>query len=536
MKKLLALLLALLSLSACALEGEYPVTDITFFSQNTDIGQNRVFYEIFTGSFSDSDGDGIGDLRGIINRLDYLNDGNPESGLSLGIEGIWLTPVFPSPSYHKYDVTDYKSIDPAFGTVDDMRELVSECHKRGILLIIDLPINHTGKLNKWYSNFVNAHIVNNPDNVFYDFYSWIPAGSTVPAGRHFTRVKGTDIMVETNFSDDMPEINFDCEYAREKLVDVARYWLELGIDGFRFDAAKYVYFGDHIKSAEFWAWYMARLREIKPDVYAVAEVWDSDAVTARYTPAMNCFNFTTSQAEGLIAAAAKGGDANKLTSYTESHIRELKALNPDAMNISFISNHDNDRAAGYLTVATGRMQMAANLYLLSPGSPFIYYGEEIGLRGSRGGANTDANRRLAMLWGDGDTVKNPAGTSYETKNQTPYAVCDLLSNPDGIYNYYKKVLMLRKANPEIAAGAYTALQFTGTKLGGFISEADGIHVCVLHNTTTKPITIDLKDVTDINFDVLAGFAGAGNAEIDGTKIIIGRQTSAILRSSAEIKE
>ena len=105
---------------------------------------NRVFYEIFVGSFSDSDGDGIGDLRGVINRLDYLNDGDPESGKSLGIEGIWLTPVFPSPTYHKYDVTDYYAVDPQFGTMADLEELIAGCHARGIKLILDLPLNHTG--------------------------------------------------------------------------------------------------------------------------------------------------------------------------------------------------------------------------------------------------------------------------------------------------------------------------------------------------------------------------------------------------------
>ena len=111
----------------------------------------RVFYEIFVGSFSDSDGDGIGDLRGIIKRMDYLNDGDPASGLSLGVEGVWLTPIFASPSYHKYDVTDYRTIDPAFGTMDDLRELIALCHERGVKLILDLPVNHTGSLNAGFA-------------------------------------------------------------------------------------------------------------------------------------------------------------------------------------------------------------------------------------------------------------------------------------------------------------------------------------------------------------------------------------------------
>ena len=130
---------------------------------------NRVFYEIFVGSFSDSDGDGIGDLRGIINRMDYLNDGDDSSGKSLGIEGIWLTPIFRSGSYHKYDVNDYYDVDGAFGTLDDLRELVELCHSRNVKLILDLPINHTGKSNAWFTAFQTAHQQHAVDDPYYNF-------------------------------------------------------------------------------------------------------------------------------------------------------------------------------------------------------------------------------------------------------------------------------------------------------------------------------------------------------------------------------
>ena len=131
----------------------------------------RVFYEIFVGSFSDSDGDGTGDLRGIIRRMDYLNDGDPNSGKSLGVEGLWLTPIFKSPPYHKYDISDYYTIDPAFGTMEDLKDLIDGCHARGIKLILDLPINHTSTQNRWFKNFLNAHLMQNPGNAYYDFYS-----------------------------------------------------------------------------------------------------------------------------------------------------------------------------------------------------------------------------------------------------------------------------------------------------------------------------------------------------------------------------
>lgn len=509
--------------------GEAIVDDVAPGGSEADIGQNGVFYEIFVGSFSDSDGDGIGDLRGIINRLDYLNDGDPDSGLSLGVDGLWLTPIFPSSSYHKYDVEDYYSVDPAFGTVEDLKELVTLCHERGMKVILDLPINHASSRGNWYRFFYNARLMHNSKNAYFDFFSTIPAGSPNPPGRKFIPVRNLDVLVEANFSDDMPELNFDNEAVRQAVLDVARFWLEAGVDGFRFDAAKYIYYGDHEQSVAFWDWYVGELKKIRSDLYVVAEVWDGEGVTDRYTPVMNTFNFAVSQQSGLIAETAKHGDVNRFTAYIQRTVDRLKGLNPDAMNILFIANHDTDRCAGYLTVASGSMQMAANLYLLSPGSPFIYYGEEIGLRGSRGGANTDANRRLAMLWGDGDTVADPVGTTYLAKNQTPYSVRDLLGRSESIYTYYKRLLMIRRAYPEIAAGDYRALALQNTKVGGFVSTLDGSSVAVLHNTTNRDITVNLAGAGLWEGFSVAETAGFGTATLEGTVLTLSAQTSVILK-------
>ena len=369
MRRFLCMLIALMLLPAVFAAAEEVTVEGVAFQEGWDVKDNaRVFYEIFVGSFSDSDGDGIGDLRGIINRMDYLNDGDPASGKSLGIEGIWLTPVFLSPSYHKYDVTDYYTIDPQFGTEEDLRELIDLCHARDVKLILDLPLNHTGSENRWYKNFVNAHLMQNPGNSYYDFYSWTDDPEAVPAGRHFMREPKTGMLVEANFSDSMPELNFDNESVRAAVLDVAVHYLEMGVDGFRFDAAKYPYLGDHDENVALWTWYIGELKKIRPEVYTVAEVWDSTGITNRYAGCVNCFHFSTSQAEGLYAETAKAGNVNKLTAVTENDLNALREINPEAMNIPFIANHDMDRAAGYLTVANGRMAMAANLYILTPGS------------------------------------------------------------------------------------------------------------------------------------------------------------------------
>ena len=487
-------------------------------------GNCNVFYQIFVGSFSDSNGDGIGDLRGIINRFDYLNDGDPNSGLSLGVEGIWLSPIFLSPSYHKYDATNYYKIDPQFGTMEDLQELIELCHQRGVKIILDLAINHTSKASAWYQAFVNAQQLQNTNSEYYDFYSFAfePEGS-----KTYSPISGAVTYYECNFSGDMPELNFDNEDVRQAVVDVAKYYLDMGVDGFRFDAAKYIYYGDEAKNAEFWSWYMNELRAIKPDIYTVAEVWDGDAVTFPYFASTNCFNFSMSQTSGRIASTAKGGNVNAFVNYVDAYLQSITAQNPNAHMVTFIANHDTDRAAGFLMTATGHAYVAANLSILLPGSSFIYYGEEIGMLGSRGGASTDANRRLAMLWGDGDTVKNPVGANYSAA-QSNGTVADQLPDSDSLYTHYKKLIAIRKANPEIAYGEFTPLK-TSSKVGGFLCTYNGSTVAVIHNTTTEAVQIDLAKVTDVTLAAIAAFAGLGEASLEGTVLTIDAQTSVVLR-------
>lgn len=514
-----------------AADGEYVLTEDCLSSAAPSPVNARVFYEIFVGSFSDSDGDGIGDLRGIINRMDYLNDGDPASGKSLGVEGIWLSPVYESLSYHKYDVNDYYNVDRDFGTNEDLKELIELCHERDVKVILDLPINHTGPINPWYAAFQKARRAGSKDDYYYNFFSCYDTaeGSGPEGGKSYTQVAGTGCYVESNFSSDMPELNYDNPAVRQAVLDVAKFWLNMGVDGFRFDAIKYIYFNDDARSAEFWQWYMDELRALKPDVYAVGECWSADTVTNKYYGALDCFNFTVSQAEGRIAAAAKKGDVNKYTAYVDAYLNSITAKRDGALYMPFIANHDTDRAAGYLTVASGFMQMGANLYILGPGSPFLYYGEELGIRGSRGGANTDANRRLAMIWGDGDTVKDPEGSSYGMEHQIDTTAVDQQKSAGSLYTYYKKLIAIRRANPEIAEGEYTPLPFTGTKTGGFVSELNGSYAAVIHNPSGSSYTADLRTLTDLELGTLAAVIGMEDASLDGTVLTIGGQTSVVLR-------
>ena len=513
MKKLVFVVIVLLLLSGCSAKKQIDETDDNY----------RVFYEIFVGSFSDSNGDGIGDLRGIIDRLDYLNDGNALSKDSLGIQGIWLTPIFYSPSYHKYDVIDYYRIDPSFGAQSDLEELIEECHKRNVLVILDMAFNHTSSQNEWFHEFVKAHQNNDVSNKFYDFYTYAYKDSNI-SGRSFCDIEWTDQNYECNFSYDMPELNFNNPDVREEILNISRFYLDKGVDGFRLDAAKYLYLNDTNATEGFWKWYTDELKKIKEDVYLVGEVWSGESEVNEYIKVMNCFNFTMSQNEGMIANTVKSGDIDRFAAYVENYQDTLKNINGRSMPIPFISNHDMDRSAGYLNVQNGQAHLAADLLLLSPGSPFIYYGEEIGMKGSRGGANTDANRRLKMLWGDQDTISDPEGSTYEPKNQINGTVADQLKDENSLLANYRNLISLRKKYPAIARGDYKKLSFDQPSLGGFSVEYEDQTLYIVHNCSDEEIRIETE-----TFKKLLEDAGFDKATFKNKEFIIGPYTSAILQ-------
>lgn len=491
----------------------------------------RTFYQIFVESFADGTGDTVGDLRGIIDNFDYLNDGNINSGKSLGVQGIWLSPIFSSPSYHKYDTTNYYEIDWRFGVESDLVELIELCHSRNVKIILDLVINHTSNQHEWFREFKQARINNDTSNKYYDYYSCATATTQVN-GRQYQKIAGIDCYYECNFTSDMPELNYDNPEVRKEMLDVAKYYLDLGIDGFRFDAIKYIYYGDTEKSVDFWEWYMQELREYKSDIYAVGECWSGDTEVIKYYGAMNCFNFTTSSTSGTIASVAKGSaSVYSYANYMEKYQDSIQAKNPNAMVMSFLSNHDQDRIAGTF-VNDNYMKMAANLYLLSSGSPVIYYGEELGMCGSRGAEATDANRRLAMLWGNNYTPRNPIGTTYPSKYQIQTTVADQKEDANSLYNYYCRLIAIRHKHPEIARGDYKAIQCGNKSLGGFLVKYNGSYVVIIHNASSAEMSYDLTRcaaLAGMSVTELCDYIGVGEANLNGTILTIGGYTSVILR-------
>ena len=489
----------------------------------------RTYYEIFVGTFSDSNNDGIGDFKGLLNRLDYLNDGNPKKGNDLGIDGIWLMPIMQANSYHKYDVMDYCSIDKEYGTMQDFDNFLNEANKRGINVIIDLVINHTSNLHSWFIEATNAIKQGKMDNKYVDYYT-IVTEQTKKSDRTYYQIGSTEYFYEGNFSPVMPELNMDNQDVRNEIVKIIKYWLNKGVAGFRLDAAKFVYYEETKRNIEFWNWFMNEVKKIKEDAYVVGEVWSGDAIIEEYYKSINCFDFSMSQQNGYISYTANGSmSVNDYVRFINTYRDRIEQANKDAILNPFLSNHDMNRSAGYLVGETRKV--AANLYLLSSGSPFIYYGEEIGMKGSRSSTDTsDANRRLAMLWGDGDTVKDPIETTYEYNYQSKDTVKSQLKDKNSLLKHYQKLIKVRNANPEIARGKYTPLEFKDYfNFGGYLSTYNNSTIGIFHNTGYEKLTIDLSKYTTHNFKTLRSYVGENKATLNGQILTIEPYTSVILK-------
>ena len=518
--------LLILGLSSCKkekLEG-------TPLESNKISDNYRSFYEIFVGGFSDSNNDGMGDLKGIIKRFDYLNDGKPNSGESLGIDGIWLMPIMPSPSYHKYDATDYKEIDPKYGTMQDFEELSRICDERDVKLIIDLVLNHTSNEHPWFKACTEAYIKGDLNNKYARYYTVVTEEEKSESLSTYYRIGNTNYYYEGNFSPVMPELNYDNDEVKQEIIDIINFWVGKGVDGFRLDAVKYIYNNDDRKTIDFLKWFDSECKKAKEDMYLVGEDWSPDYHIQDYYEAINCFDFSFAQAGGQIGQVVNGtSSVSDFTNYTEEYFNKVKAKNKDAILHPFLSNHDMDRIGGSMTIKTGKAFIASNIYMLSSGNPYIYYGEEICMKGSRGSANTDANRRLAMLWGDGDTVSDPEGSTYDKELQVNGTVVSHLNDENSLLNHYKKLIQIRNAYPEIARGEYHSIETDNHYFGGFYSSYNDSIVGVFHNTSKEEISVDLSKYTNIDFKDLKVSVGLSDATYKNNVLTIGGYTSVVMK-------
>ena len=420
---LLLMLILTMLLSACGeqrREAEPNVIDDKF----------RNWYEVFVYSYYDSDGDRIGDLAGLTEKLDYIS--------SLGMNGIWLMPIMPSPSYHKYDVTDYYDIDEQYGTLGDFSAMLEKAHSLGIDVIIDLVLNHTSNEHPW---FQSAKADENSE--YRDWYNWTDSPQDGYA-------KAGDSYYECRFVHTMPDLNLDNPEVRAEIGRILEFWLiDMDVDGFRLDAVTSYYTGNLEKNVEFLSWLGETARSIKPDCYIVGEAWTDLYEIADYCEADidSFFLFPTAQKGGYIEEILGPDVKEPGTSYGNVTKLLEQRLPEDTIPAPFLSNHDTARAASVLGPDVEKQKMATGLLAMMRGGTYVYYGDEIGMLGSA----TDPDKRLGMLWTTLSEVTHcPPGTTVATYTQP--SVTEQLEDPDSLLNYYAAAMRLRNENPEIARG------------------------------------------------------------------------------------
>ena len=434
----------------------------------------RTTYEVFVNSFCDSDGDGIGDLRGLLSKLDYINDGDPAGGDDLGMTGLWLMPVFPSPTYHKYDATDFKGIDPSYGTLEDLDALLAACHERGMTVILDLAVNHTSTSHPWFQEAArylrslppgrDAVKEECPYVWYYQFAREQYEG--------YVPLPDSEWYYEARFWSEMPDLNLTTGEVRQELKDVIDFWIDRGVDGFRLDAVTSYYTDNFQAGIEFTKWITDTAKERNPSAYIVGEAWTDQYSYAQYYKSGidSLFDFAFAGRDGLISRVVNRTAG--LRSFAEAMVQEEElyaSMNPYYVNAPFYTNHDMDRGAEFYVGGSGaasgneasggsgasgngkaRVKIAEALNLLMTGNAFVYYGEELGMKG----AGRDEARRAPMYWSDDPHAPGmcagPPGMgevrmeygSWETQKEDPASVL----------NYIREAVRIRESLPVIARG------------------------------------------------------------------------------------
>jgi len=437
---------------------------------------DTVFYEIFVRSFRDSDGDGIGDFNGITEKLDYLQE--------LGIMGLWLMPINPSPSYHGYDVTDYYAVNPDYGTMDDFKHLLEEAHKRDIKIIIDFVMNHTSSKHPWFQSALT------PGSEYRDWYKWSDTdpGTLGPWGQQAWYRASNGQYYYAIFWDQMPDLNYDNPAVREEMKKITSFWLkDVGIDGFRLDAVRYMVEDNKLADSdsnhaflEEWGNYY---RSINPQAFSVGEAWTDNATVKKYTNTNteldSAFNFD------LSAAMLKlnEGNTTPLRFILQTTIRDF----PEQDNANFITNHDMPRVMNQLgTDKEQRAKLAAGILLTAPGIPFIYYGEEIGMSGSK----PDELIRTPMQWDNTQGAGFTSGKPWEPVN-SDFAVINV-ANQTGdntsLLEHYRKLIQLRNGHSALRIGKTYVAESNSTKILSYLRASADETLLILINIDDEPLS------------------------------------------------
>lgn len=468
-----------------------------------------IYYCIFVRSFADSDGDGIGDFNGITKKLDYLNDGDDSTTTDLGVTGIWLMPIFPSQSYHGYDVDDYFDVNPHYGTMADFENLVAECKKRGISVILDMTCNHSSTYTQWFQDG------RNPEDPHHSWYRWItPDDSRYNINQQMWghKVWNEDRKYTGNyyaglFGNHMPDFNLDSPELRNEFKKVSKFWMDKGVAGFRYDAAGHVYNSAKTpggtnsieKGVEWWKEITEYNKSLNPDSYNVGEVWEKNSICAQYIAGLGS-DFHFGMGENIILDVKNSCDGgNAYANGLQGEYERLKLSNPDYIDAPFLTNHDQPRAAGQLRGNLDMCKVAASMYLLTEGVPFMYYGEEIGMMSG----TDDPSKRTPMLWNT--NMKNPSTGVEKPKdklqttwsesryNKKVLSVAEQSKDENSLLQYYKRLIRLRTSHSGLYNGRFTAVSTGNGDLSSWQMSDNEETLFIMINVTDSAVTAKVPE-------------------------------------------
>ena len=498
--------------------------------------EKAVFYELYPKSFQDTNGDGVGDIRGIINRLDYLQE--------LGIDAIWLCPVCASPQVDNgYDISDYCAIDPMFGTMEDMEELIAEGKKRGIGIIMDLVLNHCSEQHIWFKEALKGK-----DNPYHDYFIWRDGEPDSPpntmratfGGSAWTYVPELKQWYFHQFAVEQPDLNWENPAMRKELYESIRFWVKKGVVGFRLDVIDQIGKDADLEITNNGPRLHEYLRELSAEAFkedwlvSVGEAWGADTERAKLYSAPDGSELSmVFQFQHICLDQEPGKDKWDVIPLQLSKLKECldnwqQELHEKGWNSLFFNNHDLPRIVsrwgndGEYRVESAKM-LATMLHGME-GTPYIYQGEELGMtnillpleehvdletlnmyeeRIALGydpeevmasiHARSRDNARTPIQWTAGENAGFTTGTPWMpvNPNYTEINAEAALSDPNSIFRYYKKLIQLRKTYDVFRSGAFTLLCPEDEKIFAYTRDTEEEHILVVCNFTDETLTYDV---------------------------------------------
>lgn len=495
---------------------------------NVSWWKNAVIYQIYPRSFQDSNNDGIGDIRGIIEHLDYLNDGTTNS---LGVDALWLSPIFMSPMKDfGYDVSDYKHISPVFGTDKDFEELLTKAHEHNIKILLDLVINHTSNQHPW---FIEAS--QSKDSPKHDWYIWydkkkIPnnwfAGFELRSAWWWNE-KTQEYYLGT-FTKYQPEVNWRNPQLRQAMYDVVKYWLDKDVDGFRLDVVNWYIKDEQLRSNP---WHIQFCppdlqRHLydrnRPETHEICK--ELRQLVDQYSNRTMVGEIYTEQLDDIDSIAKYYGNNDELhmvfnfsflhQPWKASHF--FKAIQAWEQNVPkncqptwTLSNHDQPRHFSRYGNNINRAKVAIAMLLTLKGTPFIYYGEEIGMMNNthiRDNQYQDPlskktwflplplgrdGERTPMQWNDTANAGFSKSTPWLPVNQNYVKnnVAEQEKESNSLLNHYKKLIWLRKKTPALHSGTFQMLQQNAKEYLAYKRAYDSQTIQIYLNFTKKKVAV-----------------------------------------------